>query len=478
MKNSVLLIVASLFSLFGPSALAIDAGRSLYIEVYPNEISYEPGDEAAFHISTTSPTYSLEIKRLGVKPTIVHEEKKIGGGQEYGVPENASAKGCGWPIGYRVKISDSWKSGYYVMTLKISDSGGKFSQWNRRTAESQCYFIVRPKNPGTDSKILLQLATNTYNAYNNWGGSSLYGFHGRAGLQGHEVSFHRPQRTLFSRWEADFVTWAETNGYALDYCSNLDLQLRPDIVKNYKLVLSIGHDEYWSGEMRDTIENYIADGGNVAFLSGNTCCWQVRWDPESQSLTSWKQWFNQDPLYAGDKKDHAKLATLWGHHLLERPENTMTGVGFLHGGYHRSHGQFMDGTGAFKVHRPGHWLFAGTDLKRDAEFGGNDTIVGYECDGCEIEWRDGLPFPTSNDGTPKNFEILATCPAQWAAGDSVWYEKWPSPDHQGNAVFGTYQSDKGGTVVTTGTTDWVHGLKGGDKDVIQITKNILERLAK
>ena len=229
--------------------------------------------------------------------------------------------------------------------------------------------------------------------------------------------------------------------------------------------------------MRDTIEQYIADGGNMAFLSGNTCCWQVRWDAEAQSLLCWKQWFNQDPFYSEpDKKP--LLATLWSHHLIGRPENTLTGVGFIHGGYHRSHGHFMDGSGAFKVHRPDHWLFKGTDLKQNDEFGGKDTIVGYECDGCEIEWREGLPFPTHKDGTPKSFEILATCPAQWAAGDAFWYEKWPGPDHQGNAVFGTWQSEKGGTVVTTGTTDWAHGLKGGDKTVIQITKNILNRLSK
>jgi hypothetical protein len=358
--------------------------------------------------------------------------------------------------------------------LRVEDGGGKFIHRNRRTAEGSCHFILRTANPGKKSKILLQFSVNTYNAYNNWGGSSLYGYHGRAKLQGNQVSFNRPPRTIFNNWEAPFVTWAESNGYELEYASNMDLELRPEILKNYRLILSVGHDEYWSAPMRDSLEKFIADGGNAAFFSGNSVCWQVRWEAGGRALTCWKQWFNQDPLYS--QKDHRLLSTLWSHHLVKRPENELTGVGFLHGGYHRSHGQFMDGKGSYTVHRPDHWVFAGTNLKRKDEFGGKDTIVGYECDGCEIEWRDGLPFPTHKDGTPKSFTILATCPARWTPGDSLWYDKWPSRDHSGNAVLGVYQN--GGTVFTCGSTDWSHGLRGKDPKVIQITKNVLDRLSK
>jgi hypothetical protein len=225
--------------------------------------------------------------------------------------------------------------------------------------------------------------------------------------------------------------------------------------------------------MRDNLEHYIAAGGNVAFFSGNTCCWQVRSEDNGRTLTCWKQWYNADPLYrVGDQK---LLSTLWSHHFVERPENQLTGVGFLWGGYHRSHGQYTDGPASFQVHRPEHWLFEGTDLKRDDRFGGKDTIVGYECDGCEMMWRDGLPFPTNKDGTPETFEILATCPARWAPGDSYWYERFPK-DREGAAVLGAYT--RGGTVVTTGTTDWAHGLRGNDPVVTRITRNVLDRLGK
>ena len=241
------------------------------------------------------------------------------------------------------------------------------------------------------------------------------------------------------------MRWAEKNGYEIDYAANSDLEFHPEILAHYRLVLSVGHDEYWSAPMRDNLEKFIADGGNVAFFSGNTCCWQVRSEEDGRALTCWKQWYNVDPLYRTG--DHKLLSTLWSHHLVGRPENQLTGVGFLWGGYQRSHGQFMDGPGSFKVHRPEHWVFAGTDLKRDDRFGGKDTIVGYECDGCEIRWQEGLPYPTSNDGTPKNFEILGTCKARWAPGDSIWYERFPK-DRVGAAVMGLYT--RGGTVFTAG----------------------------
>jgi hypothetical protein len=225
--------------------------------------------------------------------------------------------------------------------------------------------------------------------------------------------------------------------------------------------------------MRDHLEAYIGEGGNVAFFSGNTCCWQVRTEDDGRALACWKQAFEDDPVYR--QKDRRLLSTLWSHHLVERPENRLTGVGFLHGGYHKSHGQFMDGSGAFTVHRPEHWLFEGTGLKSGSDFGGKDTIVGYECDGCQFTMKDGKPEPTHRDGTPESFVILATAPARWHPDDCEWYDRWEK-GRLGAAVLGTYT--RGGTVVTVGSTDWAHGLRGHDPAVERITRNVLDRLSR
>jgi hypothetical protein len=428
------------------------------VEGYTDQLSYRPGDEVRFHFSSAAPTFNVEIARLGPTREVMWNKENVPG-KPHAIPANADSHGCNWPVTFSLKIPHDWRSGYYAV---------KLGEKNR-----DAFFVVRPRHPGKDAKILLQLSTNTYNAYTNWNGYSLYAYHAKHKAQGRRVSFDRPQFSQFPTWELPFVAWAEANGYALDYCANSDLEFRPELLDHYKLVLSVGHDEYWSSPMRDHLERFIGNGGNVAFFSGNTCCWQVRSEDNGRALACWKQNFGDDPVYRGG--NHKLLSTLWSHYLVGRPENALTGVGFLWGGYRKSHGQFMTDPAEYTVHRPDHWLFAGTNLKRGDKFGDKDTIVGYECDGCELTWKDGLPTPTFKDGTPETFEVLATCPTRWHPDDCEWYEKWEK-GRVGNAVLGTYT--RGGTVVTVGSTDWSHGLRGNDPAVVRVTKNVLDRLGR
>src|SRR5262249_43481177 len=121
------------------------------------------------------------------------------------------------------------------------------------------------------------------------------------------------------------------------------------------------------------------------------------------------------------------------------------------------------------------WLFAGTSLKRGDRFGAKGSIVGDEGDGCELARKDGLPEPTGPDGTPKGFGVGATCPAPWDPDGWRRYEKGEK-GRTGQSVIGVYT--KGGTVVTVGSTDWSHGLAGGDPAVVLITRNVLDRLSR
>ena len=127
------------------------------------------------------------------------------------------------------------------------------------------------------------------------------------------------------------------------------------------------------------------------------------------------------------------------------------------------------------------------------------VTVGYECDGCAFTYVDGLPVPTHEDGTPETFEILGTAPA--AHFTRTTSSRPPKPDEPseieflaarlfndrspeavkrieaGHAVLGSYTSPGGGTVVTSGSTDWAHGLAGRDRQVEQVTRNVLDRLS-
>ncbi|NNM30426.1 MAG: hypothetical protein HKO57_12970, partial [Akkermansiaceae bacterium] len=359
---------------------AEDIPAPLFIEGYTGQVSYAPGEELTLHVSTSEELFAASITRLGSEPNMVWDEEDLPGGTR-DIPEDASSHGCRWPVSVTLPIPADWKSGYYRVVLRTGDRGEKFVRRASRSARATCFFVLREAPDIEDpAPILLQLATNTYNAYNNWGGFSLYAYHSRGGNAGHRVSFHRPPVSQFERWEKVFVEWAEREGIPLAYAANSDLEFHKEVLENRRLVLSVGHDEYWSAPMRDHLRAFIDAGGNAAFFSGNTCCWQVRSEDEGSALTCWKQNFQLDPVFAA-RESYATLSTLWSHHLVGRPENELTGVGFLWGGYHRSHGQVMDGDGAFTAHRPDHWIFEGTNLKRGESFGAEHTVVGYECDG-------------------------------------------------------------------------------------------------
>ena len=160
----------------------------------------------------------------------------------------------------------------------------------------------------------------------------------------------------------------------------------------------------------------------------------------------------------------------------------MTGVLFTRGGYHRIGQRAPTASAATPCTAPDHWMFDGTGLGYGDVLGAGATVVGYECDGCDFTYRDGLPYPTGADGTPATFEILGTAPAAHFTRETA--PRPPKPDEpseiefiaarlfgtrepeaieriaHGHAVLGTYTTAAGGTVVTSGSTDWAHGLAG------------------
>jgi hypothetical protein len=176
----------------------------------------------------------------------------------------------------------------------------------------------------------------------------------------------------------------------------------------------------------------------------------------------------------------------------------MTGVSFCRGGYARVSARVPEGTGGYTVHRPDHWLLDGTGLSYGDVLGAESVIVGYEADGCDFTYRDGLPYPTGSDGTPTNFEIIATSPVAPLDREAV---PRPIPDDQlseiefiawrmlgdkrpetqariahGHCVMGTFTRGAG-TVVTVGCTEWANGLRGRSPRVEQVTRNIVTKLA-
>jgi hypothetical protein len=445
--------------------------KSLPISGFTDRLSYAPGESITFHVSSRFPQYFVKIQRLGASRETVWNHE-IRDGKVRSVPPLAHAIGAGWPSSFVVVVPKHWRSGYYEAHLGAPAPTEPGNWIDGQTI----FFVIRSAAPGKGARILLQLATNTYSAYESWGGASFYAFNSRGTRPSPELSFERPLRSGAHEWEVPFIAWAERAGYAMDYVVNADLEREPSILAGYRLFVSVGHDEYWSAKMRGTLEAFLDSGGNAAFLGGNTMTWQVRLTDGGRKMTAWKEAYALDPVYRPEGPNPS-LTTLWSHPLVGRPENMVIGAGVRFGGMHRSHGQLMGGTGAFVTHRPEHWVFDGTGLRENEAFGGRHSVVGYETDGCDLVLDNDRPVPTHRDGTPRSFVILATAPARWPDGKWAWVKDW-GPIRNGNACMGIYTRPGGGTVFTAATTDWSHGLRGGDTAVERITRNVLDRLSR
>ena len=483
---------------------------------YAWPLSVAPGEPVALFAAGPPVRARVVVARIGA-----HREVMWTGSVDvvpHPFPERAAADGCDWPVALEIPTAPDWRSGYYEIAL-ISDAG-------RVAHEAVACFVVRSAAPNPD-RPLLALCTNTYNAYNDVGGRNLY-------EGGTQVSFLRPlakgllrkpdgpgsrvtvldppdpgmrahvgylRAHQFTQWggstgwpnyELPFVRWAERNGYQLDYAVNADLE-DPATLADRRLYLSVGHDEYWSGPMRDTVESFTRAGGNALFLSGNTAFWQVRITDDGTAMIGFKDRFERDPVF-GTAEQH-RLTSMWSDHLVGRPENAMTGVSFVRGGYHRIGRTVSSGAGGYTVYEPDHWAFADTATTYGDQIGARGVVVGYECDGCDFVLRDGRPQPTGADGTPADFTILGFAPAQHFHRDNA--PRTPRPQDRselefiawrafgtedaaateaiarGHAVMGVHEP--GGFVFTSGSTDWACGLTGQDPEIEQITANLLDR---
>jgi len=411
------------------------------VEAYPGRLSYAPGDELTLHVSCSTSRYDVEIHRWGRERVAVWSQSGCEG-IAHPTPADADAHGCGWPASVSVTVPAAWRSGYYHVTLRAQGAPDD-------RALGHAGFVVRAgaeRHPA-----LLVVATNTYNAYNDWGGRSLY-------TGGREVSFRRPSgRGMIMRdhaerddrkspprryreqldldgnnyqeyrfrhgypgfmsstgwftYERRFVEWAEDDGIALDYAVSSDLEEHPEIVEGYPLVLGVGHDEYWSSAQRDTIEAYVRAGGNYVSMSGNTMFWQVRLERDGDTMVCHKYSAHEtDPVVAAGQP--GLMSGMWSDPLVARPETSFLGAGSAWGLYSRFGRATPRGSGAFTVYRDDHWLFGGTGLRYGDLLGVDDGVVGYETAGCRIAFDDyQLPIAAGGDGTPADIDIVAFTPA-------------------------------------------------------------------
>lgn len=423
------------------------AGASL--EGYASASSVKAGGSLVFYVrdpqGTTkrTRTVSMGVARIGVTDqTLLTTTVSV---KNATVPANASTAGCGWPATCTVNVPTAWKSGLYYA---VFGSGSEYCA---------VPFVVRPAAPTAGVKVLVQVPVTTAQAYNNYGGKSLYGYNSTGGVPATQVSFDRPHNDptnfAFDAWQAPLVRWLEKNGIAADFCTSLDLHADAAALTGYQLFLTAGHDEYWSRPMRDKLDAMVAAGGNAAIFSGNTCWWQVRFaaagsvanrimvcyksktaDPDTRAAYKTDNWINLVPPY---------------------PENSTIGLGWNLG---------CSWVGAqprpdtpFVLQRAEHWAFAGTGIASGAGFGG--AYCGYEADSLSFtRGTDGRPYPTGLDAAPASLRVLALADAtNWNAASLAL---GGGGEKSGTAAIAIHsRGGAAGAVFNAGTIDWAYGLQ-------------------
>lgn len=414
---------------------------------YASSTSVAAGETIRFFVSTADPSFTIEIFRMGwyggMGGRRVTDAVEVGGGlQEVPQPDSDGRIACRWRESHAQTIPLEWVSGVYLAKLTAIPSD----------KQSYVMFVVRDRRA---ADLVFQSAVTTFQAYNEWGGKSLYPFNS-TGAPAKKVSFDRPYATSWGtgdflfRWEYNMVRFLEREGYDVTYTTNIDTHARPETLRRAKAFLSVGHDEYWSWEMREHVETARDAGVHLAFFSANTCYWQIRLEDDGRTIVAHKETaLATDPLARDGLfvNDHL-VTTKWRDVPVSRPEEALLGVMFIE--------TRIDGD--IVVDDASHWVFAGTGLRRGDRLQG---LLGYEVDAVH------------HIDSPPGLVRLAHSPYVNANGET------------GYSDMTIHTTSRGVLVFATGTIQWSWGLDDfGHPDRVarqseaakQITRNVLDRM--
>ena len=274
-----------------PSEWDVSGAGDPSIQGFATEISVNKGETISFKISTPANAYTIDIYRMGyyngngaAKIATITPSATLPQNQPACL--NNAATGlidCGnWAVSASWAVPSTAKSGIYFARPRRTDTSGA----------SHIFFVVR--DDASTSDIIFQTSDTTWQAYNQYGGNSLYV--GSPVGRAYEVSYNRPITTRGTSpedWvfnsEYPMVRWLEANGYDVTYTTGVDSDRRGNLIRNHKIFLSVGHDEYWSGAQRTNVEAARDAGVHLAFFSGNEVFWKTRWRDNYRTLVCYKE---------------------------------------------------------------------------------------------------------------------------------------------------------------------------------------------
>jgi len=411
------------------------------IEGYLSATSVQRGESIDLYATTVSPTFTIEAYRMGwyqgLGARLVWTSPPVPGKVQapatlIGATNTYEAH---WDKSTSIAITDQWPVGSYLLKLVGSTGVQRWVPLTVRDDSSTAAYAVVD-------------AVTSWQAYNRWGGCSLYDCHaGGHGDRAKVVSFDRPYDAAdgsadFVGNELPLIMRAEERGLDVTYMTSVDVHQRPLLLQKHKAMLSLGHDEYWSKSMVDGAQAARDAGVNLAFFGANAIYRQVRFEPSAiaadRHMVNYRS--TADPIR---RIDPAQTTVSFRESPVNRPEARLIGEQY----------QCNPVRADMIVSAAGSWIWAGTGLTDGAHL---EIGVGSEYD----QYIHG-------QGGPDNVEIVAHSPVNCRG-------------HAGFSDATYYTAPSGAGVFASGTNYWVSKLMPPDfpqtaynQKVVDATMNVL-----
>ncbi|GGK19898.1 hypothetical protein GCM10010124_10640 [Pilimelia terevasa] len=449
--------------------------RHRQVQGYASRSSVDIGGSISFHVSVPSAErYTIEILRLGHYggrgARRVHRTEPLPGFRRP-VPVPAAGVGtihCTWPVSWTLSVPRTWTSGTYLARFKT------VSGWS-----SYHPFVIRDDARRADFCVVMPTAT--WQAYNQWPrdlrtGRNLYHGFDKLGrldhtLRARRVSFDRPyhENGLPSRFQGDrhVISFLERNGYDVTYASSQDLHDGTLDASRYRGLLFIGHDEYWTAEMRARTTAALGAGSHLAYLTANNVYWHVRLDPSPEgvpgrTLTCYKNSLDPRAVAGGVSTSLWRDARRTGP---QRPEQELIGV--MYNG-------IVVAPSPLVVANSEHWFWAGTGL-RDGD--AIPRVVGGEADGF---WPTGDAGPRRGRDPERRYPAPRIRPLE---GDHTLlsHSRYRAHGARAPRIQSTSLRElpQGQLVFAAATLDWPAALSRPgvrDRRIERATHNVLDRM--
>jgi hypothetical protein len=395
------------------------------LEGFASQVSAVPGDDVALFINTTGQAVQVQAYRMGyyggIGGRLIYQSDMVPASVQRAptVEPGIGMVSCPWSTTMTLSVDDTWPPGCYL--LKLTDNVGH-----------EQYIPLTIRDDTSTAAYVIQNSVTTWQAYNLYGDYSLYyGPTRRGGMtfanRARAVSFDRPYPQTWASGAADFVGnefpllyHLEKLGLDLTYWTDIDLHANPALLANHRCLFSLGHDEYWSDQMRQAAQLGTQSGVNLAFLGANASYRQIRLQPTANGPNRLQVCYKsaaEDPMA---RQDPALTTVNWNQAPVNNPESTMIGSTY----------QSVGAKANMVVTDASNWFFAGCNLS-DRQVLPNMIIGEYD------RFVPALPGP-------RNVDVLAHSPIP---GQGNWSDL-------------TYftQAPGGGGVLASGSAYFVYRL--------------------